>query len=471
MNSSKRFLKSSVIFFIGNVSSKFVSFLMIPLYSTMISPDSFGKYDIGVVYASFAFNTLFCAVWMGTMRYMCDDNSKVWKSKVVFNGNIAFLIFSGIYLLLFIVANVFLEIEYFPLVVLYGLICALQMQVCYIARGYGHNRLFASSGIINSIVNASLNIFFIGLLRSDYQWLYIAAIIGMIVQVIYIFVGLKFDFHFNASSFSPDLIKKIVQYCLPLCLNFSAMWFLLSYNRIVLVQVMGAEQNGFFAMASKFNTIVTLVGSCFGFAWQELSFNKGFKEKQDIEFYQTASMLYLKVVFWAQLIIIPAVSIVFDLVINSNYANSKIYVPLALISSLFGLFSGFLGDIFLAIKQTKVVFTSMLFSAIVNVILMHLLVNILGVHSANISMIVGFTINICIRSCLLKREISLELSKPLLKFFFFSFIFLFIQIVVYNLGNVLINGLSLIVVGMAALWAFKTEIKIIFNQMKSPDYG
>ena len=46
----KRFFQTSIIYFIGGVMSKIVSFLLLPLYTSYLSPAQFGQYDLAYTF-------------------------------------------------------------------------------------------------------------------------------------------------------------------------------------------------------------------------------------------------------------------------------------------------------------------------------------------------------------------------------------------------------------------------------------
>ena len=46
MNRSTKFINDIFIYAIGNLGSKLITFLLVPLYTYYISPDDFGYYDI-----------------------------------------------------------------------------------------------------------------------------------------------------------------------------------------------------------------------------------------------------------------------------------------------------------------------------------------------------------------------------------------------------------------------------------------
>ena len=48
MNRSRKFINDIFIYAIGNLGSKLITFLLVPLYTYFIAPDDFGYYDIAL---------------------------------------------------------------------------------------------------------------------------------------------------------------------------------------------------------------------------------------------------------------------------------------------------------------------------------------------------------------------------------------------------------------------------------------
>ena len=50
MSSTKKFFKSSMVYFMGNVLTKIISFFLLPLYTTRISTDEYGYFNTSTLY-------------------------------------------------------------------------------------------------------------------------------------------------------------------------------------------------------------------------------------------------------------------------------------------------------------------------------------------------------------------------------------------------------------------------------------
>ena len=85
-----RFIKSSGIYFVGTVLTKLISFLLLPLYTSYISPADYGTYDLYNAYIMFLCSVLFLDIWSGIMRFMYEYAGENRKKPI----NCGFAIFT-----------------------------------------------------------------------------------------------------------------------------------------------------------------------------------------------------------------------------------------------------------------------------------------------------------------------------------------------------------------------------------------
>lgn len=274
MNDKKHFFKSLVVYFLGNIMSRIIVFFMLPLYTTFISPRNYGYYDLIDSYVNFFSSVIFFEIGLATLRYMFDSSDFRHKIKVVYNTNLIYLISLIIYCIAFTAFSYTAAIEYFPLPLFYGIGISLQGYYGSVARGFGRDTFYAASGIVCTMVTVAVNIVLIVGLRQAYWSLYVAAFAGMVVQIIFLEMSLKTIPHFHMKLFDKHLIKQLYRFSLPMCLNSAVFWFLNSFNRVAVSHWLGESQNGYLAVSNKFAVILSLVGSCFSLAWQELAYQK-----------------------------------------------------------------------------------------------------------------------------------------------------------------------------------------------------
>lgn len=411
----KKFIRSIAAYFLGNVLSKLIVFLLLPLYTAYIRPDDYGYYDLTVTYVSLFSSILFLDIWSGILRFMFDSDQREEKLKTIYSSLLVYGASLALYIVLFSVLNAVMPFRYFPLILLYGACLTLQNFYGSITRGFGKSVLFALSGILSTALTVALNILFIVVFQQSYWSLYVASSAGILAQVLLLEFCLKLIPNFSVKRIDRAFAKQIFRYSLPLCLNSAAYWFLTGFNRIVIVDSLGESQNGYFAIAGKFSAIISLVGSCFTLAWQETAYRKEGEHSGSGAYYSRAGDQYLRFLWMGTVCLLPFIGILFPYLVDSAYAPAKMLVPLNLLGTASSLYSAFLGDIFGAIKQNRIIFLSTLTAAGVNVLVLYLLIGPLGVQAANIAFLAGFSVNCAIRAALLHKILHFRVSlKPFL---------------------------------------------------------
>lgn len=450
------FIKSTGIYLIGNVLIKLISFLLLPLYTKYINPADYGNYDLYIAYIQFVCSIVFLDIWGAIMRFMFDYKEDDEKVKPICAGLTIFVISSIIYTFIVWIAGAYMRVEYLYLLFLYGILMNLQNVFGYIARGLNKNILYTSAGLLGSLVTVLCNIWFIAYLKCGYQALYISSCIGYAVNITLILSGINIKELFRYKVFDKNLFKSMVIFSIPLCLNSVAYWFMSSYNKVVISNVLSIYENGLYAVASKFGVIISLFTQCFQMAWQELTFSKAEISKNKREkFYTTALNEYVKFLGFGLLMLLPFINIIFKHMIDISYYDAKSIIPFFMIATFMSAISSFLASIFSTLKKTNVVFTTTLIGSIVNVVMVHLLIGRLGVQAASIALFLGFTANVIRRIVVLKKYIDIKLDYKL-----FSLLTLIITVdtLIYFYGGILINIILLIAMIISFLLVYRCKI-------------
>ena len=464
-----KFIKSSGIYFFGNVLMKSITFVMIPIYTKYINSSDFGTYDLNIAYITFLCSVIFLDIWSAIMRFMFDYKKDNQKYKSILSGIVIFFLSTIIYSIVIIVVSNIFDIKYIFWIYVYGLFMNFQNLFGYIARGFGKNILYVVSGLIGSLVTVISCIILLVYLKMDYSALFISSCLGFLVNVLIIIFKLRFFKNISKQAFDKEIFKKMLFFSLPLCVNSVIFWFLTSYNRVIVVDKLGTSQNGIFAIAMKFSVIISLVTYCFQMSWQELAFSKTTQDKEVLgTFYTKTINLYLKMLCIGTILIIPITYIIFPIMVNKAYADSIDLIPLCIISTVAAAFSAFLGSIFGSIKKTKIIFTTTIFGCILNILCINFLITKIGLQAASLAMFLGFLLNIILRIKSLKKfmVIRIEYKSVILFTFIISYIALvFLSHITYlNIFNIVATCILLLLVYRVQLVKF---ICILNNKYKT----
>ena len=459
-----KFVKTSGIYFIGTVLHKLITFFLLPIYTKFMDKADLGTYDLATAYINFLCSILFLDIWSGIMRFAFEYEGEERKKPI--NSGLA--IFAGstvLYTIVILIAGCIFDIKYLPLIYLYGIMMNIQTLVGYLARTYGKNALYTMSGLISSFVTVGGNILFIVYFHMDYSALFISACIGYMVNIGILGWGIKLHRLISVSAFEKELFKRMLFFSLPLCMNSVAYWFLTSYNRVAISNVLSVSENGLYSIAGRFSSFITLFTTCFNMAWQEMSYSReAQKESDQSGFYTKAINSYIKFMCMGVLILIPVVSVIFPIMIDRSYAEAKGLVPYYLLATIASCISGFFGNVFTAIKKNNVLFYTTVAGSVTNVILVHILLPIIGAQGASIALFGGFMINNIIRASILRKEIKISID---FKFLCIWSLMVVSVIYIYLNKEITFNIGAFIVGSIVTIFVFREELVGIIKALKN----
>ena len=164
MNKTKRFGVTVLVFLLGNVLSKLITFFLLPLYTANLSPAEYGNYDLIVTIVSFVSPLIFFQIWDGMYRFSFDKKKNEEKQAVISNAFVVFGLGTCLYLLISIVFGLisvlggFMSVSRFFLIIGYAFFYSFSFIFCYGSRVYLKNTLFAISGLANTATVMTLNL-------------------------------------------------------------------------------------------------------------------------------------------------------------------------------------------------------------------------------------------------------------------------------------------------------------------------
>ncbi len=455
-----RFIKNSVLFLMGSVFSKLLSFILLPLYTTYIPTADFGIYDIATLYVSLISGVVYFEIWSAMLRYMYDFDES-GKMIVVKSSLKIFALSTIVFVVISWLVCVFAKVEYALLVIIWGVTTAISTYFSFLSRGLGKNIDFAVSGIINTAVCLGVNILLIIVFKMNYSALYFGSISGTLVQSVYLLLRLGVFKKIVKAKADSKLTKEIFRYSLPLCLNTAAYWLLHSSARLIYNSICGDAASGIFSVGNKFGTVIVLATTCFTYAWQDMSFSAS-NNKGSAELYHAASKKYLLFLSSCLCVALPVLRILFPVLVKGDYIEAINYVPLFLVVAVASGYSAFIGNIFYAIKSTKIISVSTVISGIVTVCLSVPLIKFLGANGTNLAVLTGFGINIIIRFAILKKKIKFKIP---IKELLFMGAWIAATTVVYITATTLISIALVLINGIIMLFVFKDDIKSFIRKI------
>lgn len=411
MNQKKQLMKNTIIIAIGKLSTQIISYLLLPLYTSQLDPSEYGNYDFICTLSIFLCPIITLLMEESMFRYLIDADSKVQRKKIItqtiiytFFGTVLFTIIAALimgfgtdYTPMYITAIITFVISN----ILIGLSNAL-------SRGLGKIKLYSVSNFILGISTIILNIVFILALNAGAEGLLWANTIANAFTAIVILAILKLPKYIG--KIDKPLMKDMIKYSVPLVPN-SISWSIINMSdRIILTQMVSSAANGIYAMANKFPNIINVLYGYFYTAWKE-SAAKIVKEDNKNQYYNSIYHDAKRFLYAVTICLIAVMPFVFPIFINEAYDEAYVYIPIVMIATYYSNLSSFYGGIFSAYKDTKIMGTTTIVAAVINLVIDLLLVNTLKIYAACFSTLIANLIVYFYRKKKLKKYLKLKELK------------------------------------------------------------
>ena len=411
MNQKKQLMKNTIIIAIGKLSTQIISYLLLPLYTSQLDPSEYGNYDFICTLSVFLCPIITLLMEESMFRYLIDADSKVQRKKIItqtiiytFFGTVLFTIIAALimgfgtdYTPMYITAIITFVISN----ILIGLSNAL-------SRGLGKIKLYSVSNFILGISTIILNIVFILALNAGAEGLLWANTIANAFTAIVILGILKLPKYIG--KIDKPLMKDMIKYSIPLVPN-SISWSIINMSdRIILTQMVSSAANGIYAMANKFPNIINVLYGYFYTAWKE-SAAKIVKEDNKNQYYNSIYHDAKRFLYAVTICLIAVMPFAFPIFINEAYNEAYVYIPIVMIATYYSNLSSFYGGIFSAYKDTKIMGTTTIVAAVINLVIDLLLVNTLKIYAACFSTLIANLIVYFYRKKKLKKYLKLKELK------------------------------------------------------------
>ena len=262
---ARELIRNTGVFAIGSLSTKLLSLLMVPLYTTVLSTADYGTVDVIGTFTGLLAPLVTLSVYDAVFRWALDDANDastafsnalvVWASSM--------LIFSSICVGLAALGVAHIGCFWFMVVLgSLGAICSS------LVRGLGYVKLFTVAGIVSSVVFMTLNLVFLLQLELGLTGYLLASAISAAVSLLAVAFGARVWQYWHATGVRPARMQQLLVYSLPLVPNALSWWGVASANRIVLLTFAGVAANGLYAVANKLPSLINLVYGAFLQSWQ-----------------------------------------------------------------------------------------------------------------------------------------------------------------------------------------------------------
>lgn len=463
MSKEKDLVKNTAIITLGKICTQFLSFLLLPLYTVVLTTSEYGTVDLIITYSSFALPFVTLALEQALFRFLIDVRGDEEKCGhyITTTVVVSFLISAVVFFITCIIGLVIGNILflYFGMVLVASTVSAVALQIL---RGLGDNLGYAVSGFISALCQILCNILFLVVFKYGVAGMMLASFTGNITCGIITYFRCNLWKYIKLSYLKKEDFKALSAYSMPLIPNQLSWWALNASDKIIVQFFIGVAGNGLIAVANKFSSVYISFSNIFNISWTE-SVALHIHDKDAQEFIgKTINSVY-RLFLSACCGIIVCMPFVFPIMVNTQYDEAYGLIPIFMLASLFNAIVSLYGVIYVAHKKTVEIAKTAIYAALLNIVSHLALIHFVGIYAAALSTMIGYGGMAIYRYFHSRRYIVIKFSNGTL---ILSATMLTISFASYYCGNKVIQLLAFFVIVILCFIVNKDMINTILGTVK-----
>lgn len=400
---------NTLIFGIGQIGSKIISFLLTALYAHIIVSEDFS--DVDILYN--AVNILLPIVTLGMsdaiIRFGMDKGYD--SRKVYTNVNFSVLLGALLYAVFTPLINNIPTIgNYTFLLFVYCYFSCFRQMASQFVRAKGYVKLYIADGMFSIFMQLVFNlIFMVGL-----HWGVTGYVLSIILSDFLSICGLtllaNLEKYLDTRFLDIKLWKEMLRFSLPMIPAYILWWITAASDRFFIIAMVGRTENGIYSFGNKLPGLIMLVTTMFYNAWQMSSVEE--RDSRTLnKFYENVFNAYSSVMFTAAAgLIMIARPLIFILTSGNEYYISYEFTPILVLAVLFQCLCQFLSTVYTTKKKTVNSCLTALVAAVVNLILNAKLIPVYGYWGAAIATAISYGVCFIVRIVDARRYIFFKVE-------------------------------------------------------------
>ena len=352
MSRKSMLVKNTAIILFGKVCTQLISYLLLPMYTTVLSTEEYGTVDLLITYVALIAPIITLQMESAAFRFLVDvRDDKESISRTITNSIACLCVPLCIFLAICGIVNCIIDYAY-----------ALPFAVCVIA-------------------NALIVVFPLGV--TGMLW---ATALAQLLGAVCVAAKIRILDYIDKKLISKAVIREMSRYSLPLLPNSLSWWIISVSDRTIVTFFIGAEANGILAVATKLATIVVNVFAVFNLSWTE-SVAVHIHDKDGAAYISEISNQCFQLFGSCGLALIMGCSVFFRYLVGPDFQGAYNLVPLLVIGGVLNVLQSLYGIIYIGLKDTRQVSHSSMMAAAINITIDLLLIKAVELYAAPISTI------------------------------------------------------------------------------------
>lgn len=402
--------KNTLLFTINSFGSKLITFLLVPLYTNVLSTNDYGTADLMTSTAQLLIPLLTLNIQDAVLRFSLDntkDPKKIISVGCTINSISMCLLGITLFLLSYFGILSFGK-EYIIFLFFSFAFGGIQNSLQMYMKAVDNVKVLVYSGLASTLFSCVSNLLLLLVFKVGILGYLISNLIGHFVAI---FIMFFFGKIYRYVRFTTDtkLIKEMFVYSAPLAINSVAWWINTASDKYIITFFCGAAINGIYSVAYKIPTILSTFQTIFYNAWSVSAITEFDKDDKD-GFIGNIYSLYMCVSTIGCSLILIFNKFLASMLYAKDFYDAWRSVPFLLLGVAFNGIALFEGCLFTAVKKTKEVSRTTIVGAIVNTIANFILIPLFASSGAAFATMIGYLTVWIVRTISLQKIIHMRVN-------------------------------------------------------------
>lgn len=461
---NKALLTGTIVYAIGNLGTKILTFLIVPLYTYYISTSDMGEYDLLITGVGLLSPIISLRISEATYNWMIKQTK---SNEVCIKSTYNYLLKScALSVIVVGIIGRFIHIWNLKLFLVILILDPVLETTQKILRGLKNQKLFAASGIIYTGILVTLNFLTVCVMKLGVTSLLVNTIISQLVSIALIFIFEKRMRCLTVAVEKRTLLetqREMLKYSMPLVPSTLSWWVMSVSDRYVVRFFLGSSFNGIYAIATKFPSVLQTFFVLFNNAWTDMALANLHSKEENSKYVSNLFEKMYMFSFSTIFCLIPVTKVVTQIILSVDYKIGSIYIGFLYLGAIFQGFSTFASVGYLQNKKTVRAATSSLAGAIINLLVDFILIKSVGLFAAALSTYAGFLVMWLVRMYDIRNDWPIAVNIP--KFTIMTLVATAIATVTIW-TTVEIDAIMTVLFGVLFIALNKNYIKVVIQKIK-----
>ncbi len=412
MNKYQKLASNTVIFAIGSFGAKFLSFILMRLYTGCMSTEGYSDADLLYQTVNVLYPILTLSMADAVIRFGMD---KGYNQKQVYTAAVtSTLVGLAVFALLSPVFNLIdMYRDYGFLLYVYCYFSCFRQIASNFVRAKGYVKLFAADGILSTLIIVICNVIFLVVLDMGVTGYVLSIIISDAVSIVVLTLMASLHKYLDISYFSKKLFKEMLKYSAPLIPTYVLWWITSASDRWFVISLCGEDTNGIYSAAYKIPSLLMMFTTLFYQAWQMSAIenrNDSGLAKFYTKIYGAYSSLLMIAAAGVIMLVKPLTYLLVDNDPSKNFTFAYHYTPILVIAMVFQCLCQFTSSVYNVKKKSVNSMLTSLIAAVVNIIFNFILIPDYGAYGAAIATAAAYAACFAIRIIDVRIHIPFKVS-------------------------------------------------------------